>query len=102
MTTTATRRRSRSRIADRPRGGGGPFRARTLGDRVKLVVAGALVGVLVYYVGPREIGETLLKIVVAVGLSAALFVGANKLFDLAYDGVDAVLRRSAASPSASS
>ena len=35
--------------------------------------------------GPSEMVATLLKVVVAVALSAALFIGANLLFDLAYD-----------------
>lgn len=51
---------------------------------IKLLLAIIVGGALVYYVGGRELGETALKIVVAVGLSALLFVGANKLFDLAY------------------
>lgn len=50
----------------------------------RLLVALAVAAFLVYYVGPRTIGVTLLKVVAAVGLSAAFFIGANKLFDIAY------------------
>ena len=39
---------------------------------------------LLYYVGPRDIAETTLKVVLAVVLTAALWVGANLLFDQAY------------------
>lgn len=56
----------------------------TPGGAVKLVVALVVGGALVYYVGGRQLGDTALKIVVAVGISGALFVAANKLFDLAF------------------
>lgn len=39
---------------------------------------------LVVYIGLGEAGATVLKVLAAVGISAAVFVGANKLFDLAY------------------
>lgn len=60
------------------------LRPHGFGTWMRLVVAGAVAVFLVYYVGPRTIGATLLKVVAAVGLSAAFFIGANKLFDLAY------------------
>lgn len=50
----------------------------------KSACAIALFGWLLLYIGWGPVSETIIKIVVAVGLSAALFVGANRLFDLAY------------------
>ena len=46
---------------------------------------GTLGVLVVIYIGPGEIVETLLKIAVALALSTGLFVGANMLFDLIYD-----------------
>ena len=51
---------------------------------LRLLVAVWVIGFLVYYVGPRTIGATLFKVVAAVGISAAFFIAANKLFDLTY------------------
>src|SRR5262245_45772005 len=51
---------------------------------MRIVVGVAVTAFLVYYVGPRTVGATVLKVVAAVGISAAFFIGANKLFDLAY------------------
>lgn len=55
------------------------------GTIVRAALFGALAIVALVYVGPSEIGEMLLKVLVGVGLSTVLFVGANKLFDLVYD-----------------
>lgn len=44
----------------------------------------ALALFLLYYVGPRSIAETAIKVVVAVILTMALWVAANLLFDQAY------------------
>ena len=43
-----------------------------------------MLGGLVYFVGGQVLVETAIKIAVAVGISVGLFIGANKLFDLAY------------------
>ena len=43
-----------------------------------------MLGGLVYFVGGQVLLETAIKIAVAVGISAGLFIVANKLFDLAY------------------
>jgi ABC-type sugar transport system permease subunit len=51
---------------------------------LRLLVAVWVIAFLVYYVGPRTIGATLFKVVAAVGISAAFFIAANKLFDLTY------------------
>jgi len=56
----------------------------TPGGILKSLVALAVVGFLVYYVGPSSIGTTLLKVVGAVGISVVLFIGANLLFNRAY------------------
>ncbi len=45
----------------------------------------ALAAFLLYYVGPRHIAQTTLKVVFAVALTIALWVGANLLFDQAYE-----------------
>ena len=45
----------------------------------------ALAAFLLYYVGPRNIAETSLKVALAVALTVAVWVGANLLFDQAYD-----------------
>jgi len=55
------------------------------GTIARVLLTLVLVGFLVYFVGPTTIGATLVKVAVAVGLSAAVFVGFNKLFDLTYD-----------------
>ena len=57
----------------------------SLATVVKYLVSGVLGVLVVIYIGPSEIGEMLLKIVVALAISTGLFVGANKLFDLTYD-----------------
>ena len=57
---------------------------RTPGGIIKSVIAVLVIGFLVYYVGPSSIGTTLIKVVGAVGISVALFVGANFLFNSAY------------------
>ena len=59
-------------------------RAFTVGNVLRLLVFVALAAFLLYYVGPRNIAETTLKVVFAVVLTAALWVGANLLFDQAY------------------
>jgi ABC-type sugar transport system permease subunit len=51
---------------------------------IKALLAAIVVAFLVYYVGPSNVGTTLLKVVAAVGISVALFVGANMLFNSAY------------------
>ena len=72
----------------RPRLGG--FRTPKLGNFatpatiLKLVLLAAVVIFLVVFVGPSNIGATLLKVAVAVGLSVALFVAASRIFNLAY------------------
>ena len=50
-----------------------------------MLVFVALAAFLLYYVGPRDIAETTIKVALAVVLTAALWVGANLLFDQAYD-----------------
>ena len=73
-----------------PVGVQGPLRRRWTPQRptpagaVKLFIAVLLGAGLIYYVGGQQLGETALKIIVAVGISGALFVAANKLFDLAF------------------
>ena len=76
--TSASSRRARAAALDRHRGRT-PAAGRQAGRRRSVLAGG-----LVYYVGGRQLGETAFKILVAVGLSAALFIAANKLFDLAY------------------
>jgi alpha-glucoside transport system permease protein len=51
---------------------------------LRLLLAVFVVTFLVYYVGPRATATTLFKVVAAVGISAAFFIAANKLFDLTY------------------
>ena len=58
----------------------------------KTVFGVVVLGGLVYFVGGQVLLETAIKIVVAVGVSVGLFIVANKLFDLAYPTVGAVLR----------
>jgi alpha-glucoside transport system permease protein len=57
----------------------------TTGNILRLVVFAALAAFLLYYVGPRDIFETALKVALAVAATAAVWVGANLLFDQAYD-----------------
>jgi alpha-glucoside transport system permease protein len=57
----------------------------TSGGVLRLLVFVALAAFLLYYVGPRDISQTALKVALAVVLTAALWVGANLLFDQAYD-----------------
>jgi alpha-glucoside transport system permease protein len=57
----------------------------TSGGVLRLLVFGALAFFLLYYVGPRDISQTALKVLLAVVLTAALWVGANLVFDQAYD-----------------
>lgn len=69
----------------------GPSRT---GDRLRLVgntvLYGALVAFFVWlaFAEPAKVGSTLVKVVVAVGLSGGLFIGANKLFDQTADRWD--------------
>ena len=51
---------------------------------IKTVFGVVVLGGLVYFVGGQVLVETAIKIAVAVGISAGLFIAANKLFDLAY------------------
>lgn len=67
------------RRAPEPRG-----RVITVGNVLRLLVLGALAAFLLYYVGLREIAETTVKVVLAVALTAALWIGANLIFDQAY------------------
>jgi alpha-glucoside transport system permease protein len=57
----------------------------TSGGVLRLLVFGALAFFLLYYVGPRDISQTSLKVFLAVVATAALWVGANLVFDQAYD-----------------
>jgi alpha-glucoside transport system permease protein len=52
---------------------------------LRLLLLIAIIAFLGIYVGPSDMVSTLLKVVVVVALSAALFVGANVLFDQVYD-----------------
>jgi len=56
----------------------------TVNNVFRLLVLVALAVFLLYYVGPRDIAETTVKVLFAVGLTAALWIGANLLFDQAY------------------
>jgi ABC-type sugar transport system permease subunit len=67
------------RRVDEPRG-----RVLTLNNVVRVVVFAALAAFLLYYVGPRDVAETTLKVALAVGLTAAVWVAANLVFDQAY------------------
>jgi alpha-glucoside transport system permease protein len=62
----------------------GPSRF-TVGSVLRFLVFVALAAFLLYYVGPRDMAETTLKVALAVVLTAALWVGANLLFDQAYE-----------------
>ena len=55
----------------------------TVGNVLRALVFVALATFLLYYVGPRNIAETTIKVVAAVALTAALWIGANILFDQA-------------------
>ena len=44
----------------------------------------AILAFLGIYVGPSDMASTLLKVVAAVAISAAVFIGANLLFDQTY------------------
>ena len=57
----------------------------TSGSVLRLLVFVALATFLLYYVGPRNIAEISLKVAFAVALTVAVWVGANLLFDQAYD-----------------
>src|SRR6187455_891434 len=57
----------------------------TSGGVLRGLIFLALGTFLLYYIGPRDIAETSLKVVVAVALSFAVWIGANLLFDQAYD-----------------
>src|SRR5262245_49751878 len=57
----------------------------TASNILRLLLLIAILAFLGIYVGPGDMITTLLKVVVVVVASAALFVGANLLFDLAYD-----------------
>jgi alpha-glucoside transport system permease protein len=57
----------------------------TSGGVLRLLVFVALAAFLLYYVGPRDMSQTSLKVALAVVLTLALWVGANVLFDQAYD-----------------
>jgi ABC-type sugar transport system permease subunit len=57
----------------------------TVGGLMRVVVFVALAAFLLYYVGPRNIAETTIKVAFAVALTAALWVAANVLFDQAYE-----------------
>lgn len=57
----------------------------SVGAVARLVVFGALAAFLLYYVGPRDIAQTTLKVALAVAVTGALWVAANLLFDQAYD-----------------
>ncbi len=55
-----------------------------VGVVMRVVVFVALAAFLLYYVGPRDMAETALKVAAAVALTAVLWIGANVLFDQAY------------------
>jgi alpha-glucoside transport system permease protein len=57
----------------------------TSGGVLRLLVFVALAAFLLYYVGPRDMAQTSLKVALAVVVTVALWVGANLLFDQAYD-----------------
>ena len=57
----------------------------TSGGVLRLLVFVALAAFLLYYVGPRDLSQTSLKVALAVVFTGALWVGANLLFDQAYD-----------------
>jgi ABC-type sugar transport system permease subunit len=56
----------------------------TPGNVLRLLLLIAILLFLGIYVGPSDMVSTLVKVVVAVGISAAAFIGANILFDQAY------------------
>jgi len=57
----------------------------TSGNVLRLLVLLALGAFLLYYVGPRSMSETALKVALAVVATIALWVGLNLVFDQAYD-----------------
>src|SRR5262245_36771786 len=57
----------------------------TVGGVMRFVVFAALAAFLLYYVGPRDMAQTALIVAIIVVLTAAIWVGANLLFDQAYD-----------------
>jgi len=57
----------------------------TPGSIFRLLILVALLAFLGFFVGPGEMVSTLVKVVVAVGLTALLFIGANLLFDQVYE-----------------
>jgi len=56
----------------------------TFGNVLRALVFIALAAFLLYYVGPRSLAETTVKVIFAVALTAALWIGANLLFEQAY------------------
>jgi alpha-glucoside transport system permease protein len=70
-------------VPRRPEDGRGSFW--TVNNLIRLLVFGALAAFLLYYVGPRDMAETAIKVIFAVALTAALWIGANLLFDQVYD-----------------
>jgi ABC-type sugar transport system permease subunit len=56
----------------------------TAGNVLRLLLLVAILLFLGIYVGPSDMASTLVKVVVAVAVSALLFIGANVLFDQAY------------------
>jgi ABC-type sugar transport system permease subunit len=56
----------------------------TVSAAFRVLVLLALAAFLLYYVGPRNISETAVKVALAVVITMALWVGANLLFDQAY------------------
>src|SRR5687768_14675081 len=61
-----------------------PSRVISVSNVVRLLVFAALAAFLLYYVGPRDIAETTVKVALAVALTAVVWVGANLVFDQAY------------------
>ncbi|MFV0306307.1 MAG: carbohydrate ABC transporter permease [Desertimonas sp.] len=57
---------------------------RTPTSIIRTVIVSALVVLGVWYIGWDTTADTLQKVIIAVGISALLFVAANRLFDLAY------------------
>jgi len=56
----------------------------TPASTARMLLLLAILSFLGIYVGPRDMTSTLLKVLVAVAISAAVFIGANLLFDQAY------------------
>jgi alpha-glucoside transport system permease protein len=55
------------------------------GTIARFLLTVAVIGLLVYFVGFSDIATTILKVVVAVGISMGLIVGLNLLFNMVYD-----------------